>query len=819
MRRALFLVATMAPAVASADYVGLVETDSLHPYVESRSLLQGASSRDASCSNLYDDLMETTGDELVELVRHADIDCISDLQWMGDRPLLQIAVSREENVIAVGNGIQRTMQDYDGSSRGGIKTLFNFLRMVKDIHYWCMIRRKSCSAEHWTSVPTYSMERGSAAYAAVKGAIDSFVDHALFLHRGEEHADNLWEVAVTVNDYDMQEVYLRAVRQWLDEWDDDYASRSIFQDAMHKLLDIVYQGHRRKEDFGPVFGTDLPLLHSFRNFALDERWLDTSSHWIMDRCAIELGRYPLYRNTPNYDHVVPVIKTVLATHRDNPDARSVWLRLIAEIDYNESDQCERYGLCDWYGGDGFNANFRDALFVERLNCMTSACPADTVSLHAQALGQSKLHLACRRLQSHAAFFHDLFETDCEPVPEDVNSQLEIFVFNDGRSCEDLESAAFGRNPDSCSGIYWEGDPSDPETVARFVATEYTPEESPRDPDLAIWNFEHEYAHYLDGRYNRYGPYRGHDPSIHWWTEGLAEYFAAEVSPYIEVPAFRSPHSLSDTLLYSGRIPTRYAYRHLAVRYFMENRRDFIDSLLSYMRAGEFSQYTAHMAAEAPQYETEWQSWLGSGGALQALNRVRKVSVTPDLGKLTVSWKRVFGATGYRINWTPSLQRHLEGGTRAVTDGKTTSVSIPDLVAGRSYVVSVTATKAGLGDGPASYPAQITIPIPDTAELSSSGGSIRIDLTSVFRASGGAFAYEAVSSDRSLASATVAGSVLTIAANDDGDGGLLIVGVTATLPDGSTKRWEFVVTIMPSAERSWLRGWRRALLEQLRDGSD
>ena len=819
MLRVLFLVAAMSPAAVSADYVGLVETDSLHPYVESRSLLQGESSRDDDCSDLYDALMEITGDKLVELVRHANLKCISDLEWMGERPLLQIAVSREENAIAVGDGIQRAMQDYDGSSRGGIKTLFNFLRVVKDIRYWCTIRRRSCSVEHWTSVRTYSMERGSAVYAAVKGAIDSFVDHALFLHRGEEHGDNLWEVAVTINDYDMQEVYLRAVRQWLDAWDDDYASRSIFQDAIYELLGIVYRGHQREEDFGPVFGTDLHLLHSFRDFALDERWLGTSSHWIMDRSAIELGRYPKYKNTPNYDRVVPVIKTVLATRRDDPDAKSVRLRLVAEIDYNDSDQCERYGLCDWYGGDGFNANFRDALFVERLNCATSVCPADTISLHAQALGQAKLHLACRRLQSHAAFFHDLFETDCEPVPDDINNHLEIFVFNDGRSCEDLESAAFGGDPDSCSGIYWEGDPSDQETVARFVATEYTPEENPRDPDLAIWNFEHEYAHYLDGRYNRYGPYRGHDPSIHWWTEGLAEYFAAEVSPYIGLPEFRSPHSLSDTLLYSGRIPTRYAHRHLAVRYYMENRRGFIDSLLNYMRAGEFSQYTAHMAEEAPGYETEWQTWLGSGGALQALNRVRKVSVTPSLGKLTVSWKPVFGATGYSINWIPSLQRHLNGGTRAITDDNATSISISDVVAGMSYIVSVTATKAGLRDGPPSYPLQITTPIPDTAELSSSGESIRIDLTSVFDASGGAFAYEAAPSDPSLAGVTVAGSVLTITANDDGDGGLLIVGVTANVPDGSTRRWEFVVTITPSDARSWLSGWRRGLLEQLRDASD
>lgn len=46
---------------------------------------------------------------------------------------------------------------------------------------------------------------------------------------------------------------------------------------------------------------------------LDERRLNTNSHWIMDRSAIELGRYSKYRGTSNYDYVVPIVESVLAT--------------------------------------------------------------------------------------------------------------------------------------------------------------------------------------------------------------------------------------------------------------------------------------------------------------------------------------------------------------------------------------------------------------------------------------------------------------------------------------------------------------------------
>ena len=142
-------------------------------------------------------------------------------------------------------------------------------------------------------------------------------------------------------------------------------------------------------------------------------------------------------------------------------------------------------------------------------------------------------------------------------------------------------------------------------------TEYVPNQHAGDPELPIRNFEHEYAHYLDGRYNRHGPYRGYDDSVHWWTEGFAEYLSAEVSPYIGLPRCESPYSLTETLLHSDSIPTSYAQRHLAVRFLMANHRDFIDTLLEYTRQGEYAAYTAHMAAEAPKLEGEWRAWLAA----------------------------------------------------------------------------------------------------------------------------------------------------------------------------------------------------------------
>ena len=563
---------------------------------------------DEACSDLYAILRSAAGETLVEAVRSGSLECISELEWVSDGPL-QIAVSLESNVLTVANSIPEAMADYTGSRNKGIKQLFRYLRIARDIHYWCLTRR-SCDGDEWNNAETYSMDAGSPVHTAVKAAIDSFVQHPLFRHASSEHVDNLYEVGLTIIDYGMSELYLSMVESWLNAWDDNYAANPIFHDAMLVVLDVVYWGHRQP-GFGRVFGENRSLVHAFRDFALDERWLGTSSQWIMQRSVIELGHYFKYKNTTNYRYVLPIVHSVITTYRNRPEAKDILLRLVGEIHYNDSGNCERYGLCDWYAGSGFNANFRAALFTDTLACPVNACSGDSITVHAQSLEPDKLATACQRLYAEGQAFQPLFDTGCTPVADDRNNHLDVYVFNDGDSCEDMESPAFGRNVDTCSGIYYEHDPSDPNSSAQIVVTEYTADEYPRDGELAIWNFEHEYAHYLDGRFNRHGPYRGHDPSVHWWTEGFAEYLAAEVSPYIDLPRCESPYSLTETLLRSGSIPTRYRHRHLAVRFLMANHRDFVNTLLEFMRRGDYAAYTAHMVAEAPKLEDEWRAWLAA----------------------------------------------------------------------------------------------------------------------------------------------------------------------------------------------------------------
>lgn len=592
------------------------ESDNLHPDISRRESARPAPSAttQSACDEYYASLLRSSGSALVERIRFGDQPCIDDLEWQGSNAPLQIHVSREDNVIAVATAVADLVDTYDGSKRQGLKQLFSYLNVAKDIHDWCRTRRR-CRGDEWQSVPRYPVEPGSAAFIATTDAFAAFIDHPLFMADDETHADNVWQFLRAVYEWRVQYLYLDMVSRWIDGWTPHRASVQIFQDVMYQMLRLLY--HRSSSAFGPAYGQHDALLRSMRNFVLDRRWLGTESQWVAHRLTIELARFTKYKGTPNYTAVASVVREVIAAYRNEEAGKGIWLRMVAELDYNDAANCDRYMTCDWYAGSGFNANFRKALFSDVRTCALAMCPADRVTIHAQQLTPAQLVRACQRLDTTAMVFHQLFETDCAPVPGDLNAQLDIYVFNDGDSCEHLESAAFGRHPDSCSGIYWEGDPGDGR-AARFVATEYTPDERPPDPHLSIWNFEHEYVHYLDGRYNRRGPYRGHDPSIHWWTEGLAEYIASEVSPHIRVPAYSSPHSLTKTLLESGSIPTRYRHRHLAVRYLLQNERAFVDPLLDYMRSGAYADYTDFMRNNAPDHEQGWRAWLDVGGNARVL---------------------------------------------------------------------------------------------------------------------------------------------------------------------------------------------------------
>ena len=75
-------------------------------------------------------------------------------------------------------------------------------------------------------------------------------------------------------------------------------------------------------------------------------------------------------------------------------------------------------------------------------------------------------------------------------------------------------------------------------------------------------------------------------------------------------------------------------------------------------------------------------------------RVTGVAVTPEVGELSVSWTRVTDATGYIVQWISGGETFNSPNEHVITEGGTTSYTIPNLMGGTEYTVRVIATKSG-----------------------------------------------------------------------------------------------------------------------------
>ena len=97
------------------------------------------------------------------------------------------------------------------------------------------------------------------------------------------------------------------------------------------------------------------------------------------------------------------------------------------------------------------------------------------------------------------------------------------------------------------------------------------------------------------------------------------------------------------------------------------------------------------------------------------------------------------------------------------------------------------------------------------ELLGAEDAARIDLSAHFSASaaGGALSYSATVDDERLATVSVEGAVLTVAANEDGEEGTATVTVVATDELGQTATLRFAVEVSPRPPGRW-RGWRSTI---------
>ena len=246
---------------------------------------------------------------------------------------------------------------------------------------------------------------------------------------------------------------------------------------------------------------------------------------------------------------------------------------------------------------------------------------ESIEIRSQQLTKLQITEACDTLVSIESRFHDIFNTKGKPVADDFNDVMRANVYHTRDEYVRYATENFNMPTDN-GGMYLEGYPDKKGNHAEFVAYERQGK---------IWNLRHEFVHYLDGRFNKYGDYCNglHDdhagpefcaspnlayPHVVWWAEGVGEYIAHGDNNQAAIKlAQQQVYQLSELFNTSSNTNTGsnrvYRWGYLAVRFMMEQQRPEVETMLETLRQGDWSGYQKLVTSWGTRFDNDFSIWL------------------------------------------------------------------------------------------------------------------------------------------------------------------------------------------------------------------
>ena len=247
--------------------------------------------------------------------------------------------------------------------------------------------------------------------------------------------------------------------------------------------------------------------------------------------------------------------------------------------------------------------------------------SDTLFIRATAMTDTQLADTCRKLTSQETFFHQTINSKNVPVSNDGNTKLRVVIFDNYSEYNRWGQLLFNIGTDN-GGMYIEGQPEKSGNQATF----YSFEAYWHQPSFSIWNLNHEYVHYLDGRFVKYGTF-GHYPShLVWWSEGLAEYISVQKqnkkafallnkTPQKDWPTLAQIFATS----YNDGTDRVYRWSYQAIRFIFENYPAQGQAMAAALKADNFEQYQNALTTFANAHQSAFLSW-------QLSNQPKKAAV-------------------------------------------------------------------------------------------------------------------------------------------------------------------------------------------------
>ncbi|MFI1769975.1 M9 family metallopeptidase, partial [Streptomyces sp. NPDC020800] len=523
-----------------------------------------------------------SGAALVSKIKTLTYECINGFYTATGDPAKN--AFGEAKMITVANAVRDASATYSGDGDGGLLQLIHYLQAGFYAQWG-----------HEDVVGSY----GSSLRAAVRDALDAFFA-APHSHDVSDANGRVLQDAVPLI-FESSDVphFIPVIKRLLNDVNDSWLSQSTMTAAVNNVFALLF----RAQDNGgsrpgwlSALEADPSLIDTLHSFAV-QHWNLASGDLahLVTAAVTEVTRF--LQDTALKSTVRPLAKDLV--QRSTGTATGLgrwWVAVALNVKSYDQANCSYYDTCDVS-----QTHLRDVVMQDPYQCSPS------IRIVAQQMTIAQLQTVCTSLTGQDAYFHNVVK-DTGPVANDKNTTIEVVIFkSDAYDYKPLASLLYGDVSTANGGIYEEGDPASAENQARFFGFWNGSE---------VWNLNHEYTHYLDGRFDKYGPDHQDDSTI-WWSEGLAEYVAYSYLNKANTAAtsLAGNHTWKLSQLFDttyGDTDKVYKWGYLAVRYMLESHRADVDALLGYWRAGDYTGASTYLHnTVGTKYDSDWNTWLNA----------------------------------------------------------------------------------------------------------------------------------------------------------------------------------------------------------------
>lgn len=531
-----------------------------------------------TCSSA--DFADLSGSALVSKIKTSTPDCINTL--FNTKGEDSGKLFSESQMTTIAQALLLNAQNYTGDNAASTVQMVLFLRAGYYVQFY---------------QPAAVGEYSPALRQEVEKALRAFFDSASSSLVNDANGEILAEAVTLIDSAELNAQFIPVIKRLLNGYNQSYDSSWWMLNAVNNTFTVLFRGHQVPEYIEAV-SQDPSILNTLHDFAgKNIGLLSTDRSYLVSNAGRELGRF--LSQPALKAHAKPLVIDLLSRSQMVGDTAGLWVGLAEMTAYYDSSNCADYGTCN------LEQKLRQAVLPQERQCSTS------ITFVTQSVSQGEFDASCTSLINQDAYFHATAK-DPGPVSNDQNTSIDVVVFDSSTDYQTYAGAIFGIDTNN-GGMYLEGDPSQAGNTPVFVAYEAEWVK----PEFQIWNLNHEYTHYLDGRYNMYGDFGENiaTPTI-WWVEGFAEYisYGYRSEPYTAAnsAAASGEYKLSQLFdtTYDHGTERVYRWGYLAVNFMLNKHPQEMQTVLSHYRAGEWDQARSYLKNSiGTAYDAEFAEFL------------------------------------------------------------------------------------------------------------------------------------------------------------------------------------------------------------------